>query len=224
MSSVRRGPAWIIAGALTLFPAAASAVTVDQIVALSKSGVSETVILGLMQRDRTVLTIEPEQLATLKREGLSDTLIMAMLKNGRDEADQAAQAVSAEKAATILASLSSTPEVAVVGHGPERPNTVYTEDLYAGLRDGVVLPAAVPYASPYAIPYGAFGVGIYRKGPGARSQHSQHSQQSQYSSQAPPPQARSGMLCLAHVNTNLGPGPSYITQCPAVMQSPFGAR
>jgi hypothetical protein len=212
MPSVGRGLAWIIAATVTLLPAAASAVTVDQVVALSKSGVSETVILALLERDRTVLTIEPEQLASLKREGLSDALILAMLKNGRDEGDQAAQAVSAEKAVAILASLSSAPEVAIVGHGPERPNTVYTEDLYAGLRDGVRLPAAVPYGSPYAIPYGAFGLGVHQQGLAERTHQKPHQQ------------PRGGMLCLARVSTALGPGPSYITQCPAVMQSALGAR
>jgi hypothetical protein len=212
ISSVRRALAGIIAGTAILLPVAVSAVTVDQIVALSKKGVSEAVILALLERDRTVLTIEPEQLAALKREGLSDTLILAMLKNGRDEGDQAAQAVSSEKAAAILASLSSTPEVAIVGHGPERPNTVHTEDLYAGLRDGVLLPAAVPYASPYAIPYGAFGFGVHAQGFAERTHQKPHQQ------------PRAAMMCLARVNTAAGPGPSYITQCPAVMQSVFGAR
>ena len=130
-----------------------SAVTVDQIVSLSKAGVSEAVILALLDRDRTVLTIDPEQLVTLKREGLSDTLIMAMLRNGRQEGDEAARAVSAERAADVLAALASTPQVTIVGHDPERPNTAHTEDLYAGIRDGVRLPAAIPYGSPYAIPY-----------------------------------------------------------------------
>src|SRR5262245_47563461 len=39
---------------LTLAPAAASAVTVDQIVALSKAGISEPIILALIERDKTV--------------------------------------------------------------------------------------------------------------------------------------------------------------------------
>src|ERR1700742_1851371 len=56
------------AALLVLVPKAASAVTVDQIIALSKAGVSEAVILALLDRDGNVLSIEPEQLVALKRE------------------------------------------------------------------------------------------------------------------------------------------------------------
>ncbi len=186
-----------------------SAVTVDQIVSLSKAGVSEAVILALLDRDRTVLTIDPEQLVTLKREGLTDTLIMAMLRNGREEGDEAARAVSAERAADVLASLASTPQVTIVGHDPERPNTAHTEDFYAGIRDGVRLPAAIPYGSPYAIPYpSAYGAVPYA----ARTFRAQ------------PLARRSRALCLAQVNTANGPGPSYVTECPAVMQRALRAR
>src|SRR5215831_16389791 len=95
--------------AFALAPRPAAAVTVDQIVALSKAGVSDAVILALLDRDRTVLTIDPEQLVSLKREGLSDALIMAMLRNGRQEGDEAARAIAVERADDVLAALSSTP-------------------------------------------------------------------------------------------------------------------
>src|SRR5256885_1054813 len=70
----------------TMLAGTASAVTVDQIVALSKAGVSEAVILALIDRDNTILTIAPEQLVALKRDGLSEPVILAMLKSGRQEA------------------------------------------------------------------------------------------------------------------------------------------
>src|SRR3954470_17054788 len=118
----------LIAGALLVFvPTAVSAVTVDQIIALSKAGVSEAVILALLDRDGNVLSIEPEQLVSLKREGLSDGLILAMLKNGRAEGEDAARADAALNASSILSSLAisetPTPSVVVVGHGPDLPNT-----------------------------------------------------------------------------------------------------
>src|SRR5882762_2672316 len=50
-----------------LAPRAASAITVDQIVSLAKSGVTDTVILALIDRDRTVFAIEPEQILSLQR-------------------------------------------------------------------------------------------------------------------------------------------------------------
>jgi hypothetical protein len=184
---------------------AAFAVTVDQIVALSKAGVSEAVILALLDRDGTVLTIEPDQLIALKRQGLSDTLLTAMLKNGRAEGEDAARAASVASASGILATLSAAPEVKIIGHGPDRPNTAHTEDLYAGLRDGVRIPAAIPYASPYAIPYASPLTGVRFK----RAYNAHPPRENDY---------RDRMLCLAQVNTAKGPGPSYVTDCPAVMQ------
>ena len=92
---IRRG---VILGCLTvllLAPRAASAITVDQVVALAKSGVTDAVILALIDRDRTVFAIEPEQIVTLQRDGLSETVILAMLSSGRAEGDQAARADAA---------------------------------------------------------------------------------------------------------------------------------
>ena len=197
---------------LIVSAAPASAVTVDEIVSLSKAGVSDAVILALLDRDRTVLTIGPEQLVTLKREGLSDTLIMAMLRNGRQEGDEAARAISAERAADVLASLATTPQVTIVGHDPERPNTAHTEDLYAGIRDGVSLPAGIPYGSPYAIPYPSF-YGAVPYAPYSRPFRSQ-----------PLTPHRNRALCVAQTNAPVGIGPSYVTECPAVMQRAFRPR
>ncbi len=50
---------------LALPPATASAVTVQEIVSLTKAGVSEQVILAVIERDKNIFTISPEQLITL---------------------------------------------------------------------------------------------------------------------------------------------------------------
>jgi hypothetical protein len=187
-----------------LAPARADAVTVDQIVALSKAGVSEAVILALLERDGTVLSIEPEQVTALKREGLSDTLIVAMLRNGRDQGEDAARAVAEDKAASILATLPlsssvPSPDLVIVGHGPERPNTSYSSTGFRSSRSrGVYAPTlpAVPYAA--ALPYG----------PPITQRFNPYREES-YGQR---------VLCVAQVNTARGPGLSYVTECPAVMQ------
>src|SRR5437867_1772242 len=73
-----------------LVPTTASAVTIDQIVALARAGVTEAVILALIDRDKTIFSIEPEQLVSLKAAGVSEPVILAMLKSGREEGDRAA--------------------------------------------------------------------------------------------------------------------------------------
>jgi hypothetical protein len=189
--------------AVTLVPAVASAVTVDQIVALSKSGVSEAVILALLDRDRTVLAIEPDQIVSLKREGISDTVLMAMLRSGREEGDAAARADAAMNASAILSSLAISeqpnPQVVVVGHGPDRPNTAYDEVDRTIRRGPIVLPF-VPYGGGYRRGLGSHPYGPRRFQANARPYHGDR------------------QLCLAQVNTAKGPGPSYVTACPAVMQ------
>ena len=46
-----------------------------------------------------------------------------MLKSGREEGEQAARADAAYNTASIAAALAPAPELVIVGHGPERPNT-----------------------------------------------------------------------------------------------------
>ena len=182
----------ILAAGLLLAPATASAVTIDQIVSLSKAGVSEAVILALLDRDGSILAIEPDQIVALKREGLSDSLIMAMLRNGRPEGDEAARAVSDANAAAILSSLAlsaaPTPNLVIVGHGPERPDTY--SSFYSGRRR---------FDLPYDYAYSVTHKGGYKDYRGDSY-------------------GRDRALCLAQVNTTGGRGPSYVTECPAVMQ------
>jgi hypothetical protein len=141
----------VFAAALALLPAVASAVTVDQIVALSKAGVSEAIILALIERDKTLLTIEPDQIVALQRDGVSEKVIVAMLKSGRAEGDEAARNDAAYSAATIMSRLPTTPDLVVVGHGPDTPNTNYAAGFYSSY------PAAdVPLIAPYG--YGSYGV------------------------------------------------------------------
>jgi hypothetical protein len=188
-----------LCGVLT--PEVASAVTVDQVAELSKAGVSEAVILALIDRDRTVFSLDADQILTLHRDGLTDRIIVAMLKSGRQEGEDAARADAASNAATIAAALSPVPEVAYVGHGPDVPNTAHSSNFSDPLVPGVIpVPYAVPYASPYYAP------SLRRRvTPAGQATHSWG--------------AESPALCLARV-TPAGSASSLATiaQCPAVMQ------
>jgi hypothetical protein len=177
-----------------LVPRAASAITVDQVVALAKSGVTDTVILALIDRDRTVFAIEPEQIVSLQREGLSERVILAMLKSGRAEGDQAARADAAYNSAWIASNLATEPLTVTVGHGPDRPNTPHIDGFYSGP------PAAfTPYYAP-TFRYRAPAVGA-RRSAESRSRSAQ-------------PRA----LCYAQINTHTSASQPFVTECPAVMQ------
>ena len=185
-----------------VIPRTASAVTIDQVVALAKSGVTEVVILALIDRDRTVFAVEPEQIVTLKREGLSDTLILAMLKSGRAEGERAARADAAYNAAAIVSALATEPQTVMVGHGPDRPNTPHIDGFYSGPPVSSFVPTQY-YAPPYYAPPYYAPVFRYRATPSFGSHRSTE------------PRA----FCSAQVSGPHSSAPlSFVTECPAVMQ------
>jgi hypothetical protein len=174
-----------------LVPRAALAITVDQVVALARAHVTDTVILALIDRDRTVFAIEPEQVVALQREGLSETVILAMLSSGRAEGDQAARADSAYNSAWIAAGLTTEPETITVGHGPDRPNTPHIDGFYSGPPVSTFGPASY-YGSAFRT----------RTKPLASRRSSE-------------PRA----LCYAQISTAHGTNQRpFVTECPAVMQ------
>ena len=177
--------------ALGLGSGAAQAITTDQVVALAKAGVTDTVILALIDRDRTVFAIEPDQIPALQRAGLSETVILAMIRSGRAEGDAAARADAAFNSAAIMSALATEPLTIEVGHGPDRPNTPHVDGFYSG-------PPAAAFAAPFYAP--AF---TYRAPPPFRARRAQA------------PRA----LCYAQISTPRQPNQApYVTECPAVMQ------
>ena len=180
-----------------LAPHPAFAITVDQIVSLARAGVTDTVILALIDRDRTVFAIEPEQILTLQRDGLSEPVILAMLKSGRVEGEQAARADAAANSAWIASNLVSEPETVTVGHGPDRPNTPHIDGFYSG--PPVSTFAGATYAgAPYDGP-----VFRYRKPSPFNSRRSSE------------PRA----LCYAQVSTaHASSQAPFVTLCPDILQ------
>src|SRR5712692_2837312 len=134
-----------------LAPTAAGAVTVDQVVALVQAGVTDAVILALIDRDRTIFAIEPEQIVKLQRDGLSQAVILAMLKSGREEGEQAARADAAYNTASIAAALAPAPQLVIVGHGPDRPNTGHYDAFKHYDPFNWSSPAYGGFPMPYAI-------------------------------------------------------------------------
>jgi len=213
----------VVAGvvAITLLaPTAAVAVTVDQVVALSQAGVTDAVILALIDRDRTIFAIEPEQIVKLQRDGLSQAVIVAMLKSGREEGEQAARADAAYNTASIAAALAPAPELVIVGHGPDRPNTGHYDTFNWGSPGYPGYPGYSGYSGysgygeyggipvPYGVPSFSRSFSLSRR----------HSNTPSYGARrfdATQPTA----LCYAQVRTaGSGVPLSFVTECPAVMQ------
>jgi type IV secretory pathway VirB10-like protein len=62
----------------------ADAVTIRDIIELSKAGLSDNVIIALIEVDRSVYSIDTATLKHLKSAGVSDAVIVAMIHSGRD--------------------------------------------------------------------------------------------------------------------------------------------
>jgi hypothetical protein len=188
-----------------LAPTAAIAVTLDQVVALARAGVTDAVILALIDRDRTIFAIEPEQIVKLQRDGLSEAVILAMLKSGREEGEQAARADAAYNTASIAAALAPAPELLIVGHGPDRPNTGHYDTFNWSS------PAYGGIPVPYGVPY---GISSFNR---SFSAPRRHSNTPSYGGRFDATQPRA--LCYAQVRTaGSGLPLSFVTECPAVMQ------
>ena len=128
---------------LALVPTPASAVSVQQIVALSNSGVSDEVILALIERDKTIFTIDPDELVALKRQGVSQMVVLAMLRSGRSQPTAATEADAVAPPRVAVAAF--VPDTVIVGHGPDRPNTSHWDGFFS-------VPGTVPYFVYVAVP------------------------------------------------------------------------
>jgi len=138
----------MIAAALASFPAAVSAVTLDQVLAMSKAGVSDAVILEMIARDKTLVTIAPDQVIALRREGVSDAVMVALLKSGVPTEESLREDPGPPPPIT--------PIVAFVGHTAQWPNVGryrFSDRFYDSPRViEVPVPVAVPYAASRRLP------------------------------------------------------------------------
>jgi hypothetical protein len=111
-------PRVLLLAAVVLIPATASAVTVQEVVSLTQAGVTDDVIVALIARDNGVFPMDAAQVAELKTAGVSSLVVLAMLKSG----------LEAPPPAESLAT--AGPQLLIVGHGPDVPNTAAT-DVYS---------------------------------------------------------------------------------------------
>ncbi len=116
---------------LSLLASRADAVTIRDLIELSRAGLSDQVLVALIQVDRSVYTLDAATLKELKDAGVSDAVVIAMIRNGRDNAAPVAEESPVEPPA--VPAQDPQPQVVVIDH-----------------HDPVVqeVPVAVPVAVP----------------------------------------------------------------------------
>jgi hypothetical protein len=116
---------------LALAPAA-EAVSIRDIVELSRAGLSDDVIVAVIDTDGTIFSLDAAQIVQLKQAGVSERVVLAMLRSGRQTAEPTATAAQIPATPT-----ESAPSPIVVEAQPAPPVVMV-----------VPTPVFVPIAAP----------------------------------------------------------------------------
>jgi hypothetical protein len=128
----------------------ADAVTIRDLVELTKAGVSDQVLTALIDVDRTVFTLDAATIKQLKEGGVSDTVILAVIHSGRTPRIEPVQ--TAEPVRTVSAEPQNRePQVIVIDHRDDAPQQT-------AAPAPVAYPVAVPvYVTAPLAPYRGYG-------------------------------------------------------------------
>jgi hypothetical protein len=136
---------------VVLTPARAAAVTLQEIIELTRAGVSDEVLIALIEVDRRVFPVDPETLSKLKKAGVSERVMVAIVKSGRTPIPEP---VVSEAAPRVPAD----PQVIVVEREPPVVREVVVPvPVYVAVgtrsrtrhRDLSITSAASPYIQPF---------------------------------------------------------------------------
>ncbi len=95
---------------LPLAPGRAEAVTVSDIIGLTRAGLGDDVLLALIEVDRSVFPIDTQTITRLKQAGVSERVISAMIRSGRT------REVQEEQAPVFVEPPPPSPPVVVIDH------------------------------------------------------------------------------------------------------------
>ena len=125
-----------------MLPCAARAVTLDDIIALSKAGVSSEILVAVIDADRTIFNLTPGDIVVLKKAGVPNAVIVKMLGTAREFVEE-------------------VPPPLIVG--TDRPSAPQTTDRPTAVEMYSV-PTFAPVGPYFVVPYpvfvapGVFGV------------------------------------------------------------------
>ena len=127
---------------IVLLPSAARAVTLDDIIALSKAGVSSEILVAVIDADRTIFTLTPGEIVNLKKAGVPNDVILKMLGTAREFVEEVPPPL------IVGADRPSAPETTA------RPSAIemYSVPTFAAVGPYVVVPYPVFVAPGVFLP------------------------------------------------------------------------
>ena len=158
---------------VTGLPRSARAVSLHDLIALSQAGLSDSVLIALIQTDQTIYGVDAAQVLALKKAGVSDPVIVALLRNGRRPAAPAVSSPQPAAAPATPASSSSSSAAPAFAGGAtggtsSLPGLVIIGDHSNQPAPPTSVTEVVVVPSPVVYPGGP--VTIIGRGRGGRSQ------------------------------------------------------
>ncbi len=105
--------AFFVLPLILLLPPSASALTVRDVIELTRAGLGEDVILALIEVDSSVFPIDTATLKRLKDAGVSERVIVAMVRSGRMQPPTSTEPFAP---AVIEEARAPEPQVVVIDH------------------------------------------------------------------------------------------------------------
>jgi hypothetical protein len=139
---------WLLALGLLCLPATADAVTVRDIVELTKAGLSDDIIVALIDADRTMFTLDADQILELKRAGVTPVVLLKMVRSRREFETPVDVPIVSEPAAPVAEE--QPPQIVVIGAQPPPA------------------PPVEPVFVPYYVPVQIWGTRSHISGTGPR--------------------------------------------------------
>ena len=109
----------VLALALLALPATAGGVTVRDIIELTKAGLSDEIIIAVVDADRTMFTLDANQIVELKRAGVTPAVLLKMVRSRREFEPPPEPAASEPLPPPVTPS--ESPQVVVIGAQPAPP-------------------------------------------------------------------------------------------------------
>lgn len=109
----------VLALGLLCLPVTADAVTVRDIIELTKAGLPDEIITALIDADRTMFTLDADQILELKRAGVTSVVLLKMVRSRREFEPPADTPVVSEPTPPVAQD--DPPQIVVIGAQPSPP-------------------------------------------------------------------------------------------------------
>ena len=109
-------------------PAAAQTLKTNDILDLTKAGLSQEALIALIEVHRSVFPVDRDTLMSLKAQGVADNVIVAMIRSGRDSVPPPPPPPPAPTPSVIVDRGDGTPELIIKDRAPEQTRVVVVED------------------------------------------------------------------------------------------------